>query len=287
MELVIEENSFTNINVEELLSDDNYKKSILIPSDISFILSDKITFADLSKLNRKGINILFKDMNNSAKNFSESLELKESVSSNNIDTKSNMVEFSEYFIEQIMKTSFDNIIETVITNNVSAITRSNIPQFSNFDDGTNRLITTIRKAGDYGPGFDDLGLYLTISGKKAAAYKKYGENHSKLASLFDIVYIVRKNGANKVYLTELGKAMEKMSSERSKNLLAKLAVKIPVIKSLIIDSMEGNGNIKEILSLYISESTIQRRRPNVKYLINLIRDEYEGVKYKNVLDNII
>lgn len=287
MGLGVEDYSYINIKIQELLNDMSYQKSIYIPSDISFVLSDQITFSDLSKLNRKGIDILFQDRNNSIKDFGDSIELKESVKNNSFNDKSNIEEFSQYFLEQITESSFDYMIDTITATNVSVITQANIPQFSNFDDGTTRLIKTLRKAGDYGPVFDDLGQYLTGPGKKAAAYKKYGENHSKLAALFDLVYIVRKDGANKVYLTELGKAVEKIPEEKLRIIYAKLAVKIPIIKSLIMDAVASDGNIEKTLSCFLAQSTILRRRSNVRYLINLIKHEYDGVKYKRVLESIV
>jgi len=268
------------------LCDIDYNNKIHVPLDISLILTEKITFSDISKIDTMGVEIVFIGLQNTFNGFDNDLQVKENIEVASSNTKSNIALFSEFFVEQLKRCDFDEIIETIIYNNKTSITQANIPQFSNFADGTNRLITILRKSGNYGPIFDDIGLYLTNPGKKTAAYKKYGENHSKLSELFDLTYIIRKGGARQVYLTELGKVIEKMQEESSKNIIAKLAIKIPIIKKLIESALTGEVSIESVLSNYLSASTVIRRRPNVKYIINLIKDEYDGTKYTKALDNI-
>jgi hypothetical protein len=287
MGLGLGEGTFNKVKIEYILNNSDYNDKIHIPLDISIILSEEITFSDLSKLDKKGVDIFFIGLQDSKNKFDYNTKFEESNKVSTLNVRSNLELFSEFFLEQLMMSSFDNIIDTIIYNNKASITQANIPQFSNFQDGTIRLINTLRKAGDYGPVFDDIGLYLTKPGKKASAYKKYGENHSKLAGLFDLAYITRKGGAKKVYLTELGKVIEKMPEKKIRNILTKLAIKIPVVKNLIKSAVEGEVTIDSILRCYLSPSTVARRRPNVNYIINLIKQEYDGTKYSKVLENII
>ena len=140
------------------------------------------------------------------------------------------------FINELSNTSLSCLITIIIDKSDPKITTDNIPQYSSYIDGTKKLINILRMAGDIGPTFKEIGVYLLGSGKSDTAYVKYGENHAKLAREYGLVYFIR-SGSYKVYLTKLGKIVE------------------------------------QLLNNHLSKSTAQRRKNNVLTIINMINNK--------------
>lgn len=153
------------------------------------------------------------------------------------------------------------------------IMASNVPQFSNLLDGTSRICDILKRSGDVGMSYEEIGLYLTSPGKNKGAYIKYGENHSKLANLFDLVYIDKMASPNTVYLTPLGYVFINLKKLESAKLISLLSFRVPVLSAIFYESHINNTNISRHLDGVLAESTIKRRKPNIRLLITRIHDE--------------
>jgi len=197
-------------------------------------------------------------------------DIKISELENNINEEINNSIFSlcETIFNEVKDTALYEIIELVKSQSINEINSANIPQFSSFANGTISLIEKLRMAGNYGPTFSDLGEQLLGPGKKKGAYIKYGENHAKLAQLYDLVYIT-KNGVSRVYLTSFGRIIEKLDITEQKELLIKLSFKIPIIQKCKKDDIQDAYKVEELLKEYLSETTALRRKSNV---LNILKN---------------
>lgn len=178
-------------------------------------------------------------------------------------------ELSHVLLDEIENAKIDDIIKDVVQNSKPIILSGNIPQFSSFENGTIYLIKHLRMLGDFGPSLEEIGAQFLDGGKKKGAYVKYGENHSKLARQYDLVYFV-KQGSNKVFLTELGKLIEKLEIGRQNKILEKLSLRIPIVQYCLKNNIKCPNNIERIMNNFLSEKTALRRKSNVCKIINLI-----------------
>lgn len=221
-------------------------------------------------------------------------KIKESA--NDIAVKSENAQIApiiQYAIEALCK-NFINELNTIEMNQLIGlcinaenieISPSNIPQFSSFLDGTEELVTVLRKAGNYGPTFKDVGEHLLGQGKKTGAYVKYGENHVKLASIYNLVYI-DKDRKSRAYLTELGKQFEKLNKDDKRDFLIKMSFSIPVVQYCIKKAANEIVDVDGVLAEHLSPTTVIRRRSNVKYIINLVTENYKDELYKDLFENM-
>lgn len=148
------------------------------------------------------------------------------------------------------------------------VTTYNIPQYSSFDDGSIRLIEYLRMAGDFGPSFVEVGQHFLDIGHSEVAYTKYGENHSKLGELLGLVEIIKKD-RKRVFLTDLGREVEKLDKEKQRVCLAKLSARIPIVQEAMKKDICDIDKLEQLLNIYLSAATALRRRRNTWDLIVL------------------
>jgi hypothetical protein len=177
---------------------------------------------------------------------------------------------------------FNNQLEA-IQEKISVNAR-NIPQYSSLIDGTEKITGILLSSGNTGLSFDELGQYLTYPGKSDVAYKKYGENHSKLAALLGLAIIDQRNPKSLVYATVFGKVFKNFKPNDRERLLVRLIYRIPVIQKIVLAAKTGKTTISEHLSV-LSPTTQQRRRPNVANLINFI-NKYSEEEMKELMGRI-
>lgn len=159
----------------------------------------------------------------------------------------------------------------VILNEESIITAEMVPQFSNFDHGTNEVVEILKKQGDKGLTFNDLGILLEGQGKNDVAYKKYGENHAKLAELLDLVNITNAR-PRRIYLTSLGEMYYKADSKYRKEIIKTQIFRMYLVKYIIMNFRNINFSLNDILQTSLSKSTTIRRTPNIKALFKFLQD---------------
>lgn len=146
-----------------------------------------------------------------------------------------------------------------------------IPQFSNFEVGCYEVVNTLFKYNNVGLTFSELGYYLQGPGKNDIAYKKYGENHAKLAELLDFVAITETR-PRRVYLTLLGESYYKASSQRKLQILKTQVFRMEIVKDIIIRHTSQDFDLRNYLRMFLSEKTTTRRLPNVKKLFYFLKE---------------
>jgi len=194
-------------------------------------------------------------------------------------------EFSELFISFVLSNSVGSLIN-LFNNSYQEINTANIPQFSNFYNANINLTKILIDCGDFGPDFVKLGKYLTGKGKNTVAYRKYGENHSKLSCLLGLSLLDLSKRPNRVYLTHLGSSLSKLDIEKQKEMITKLCIQIPIISVSLKEAQEDKIYIRKKLLQYLSETTVDRRIPNVMYIFDNInkysKENFVSEIFKNI-----
>ena len=145
----------------------------------------------------------------------------------------------------------------------------NIPQYSSFENGTYQMLKYLRMAGDFGPSFLEIGKHFSENGHKKGAYVKYGENHAKLAELLGLVTIEKKD-RKRVFLSDIGREIERLEAEKQQVCYTKLAARIPIVQEAIRLNLSNAKELEEHLRNYLSPITAVRRRKNTWMLIEKI-----------------
>ena len=164
---------------------------------------------------------------------------------------------------------------------VSYLAPTSVVQYSSITDATTKICSKFEKEGDEGYDVIEIGRMLLDDGnqRKDGAYRKYGENHVKLALEFGLV----QECYDHYYLTCLGKVFSSLDTETQTSLLSRTILRNNFIQRLIKLSSGGQCSIVEQLS-FLSDSTIKRRVPNIKGLFQLIRND--GGYVDDYLNNI-
>jgi len=148
---------------------------------------------------------------------------------------------------------------------------SNIPQFSSFPDAYSVTPKILFLSGQ-SITYDELGTYLDNGKDKTEiAKRKYGENHSKLATLLDLAVIFSDSNSYKIGLSILGAAFVKRSDEEKRAVVARLLFRVPIIQKILTNAIANEVNIESELQC-LSRQTMIRRRPNIAAMINFIHD---------------
>lgn len=154
------------------------------------------------------------------------------------------------------------------------ITKANIPQFSSFEDCYTGVSRGILESGLEWVDFNKVGYLLRVAPRKEGADKKYGENHSKIASMLGLVIIERGKG---VGLTDFGRYHLSLNDIQRKNLMGKLSLRIPLIMNYFCQN-EDESVVTDCRSL-LSESTYKRRLSNIRKLIGIVRNQLNEELY--------
>lgn len=180
---------------------------------------------------------------------------------------------AEWFSEKLRSVSINEVFE-IVRNNPSKedILPSNIPQFSNLADAYFKTPDILVCSGQ-SMFYDELGIYLDNGKEKnKVAQRKYGENHSKLAALLDLVVIIAESHSYKVSISVFGTAYNKKSEEEKKKLVARLFLRIPIVQKMLIDALSAKIYIDDELTC-LADQTKKRRRPNIASIIEFISNE--------------
>ena len=136
--------------------------------------------------------------------------------------------------------------------------------------------------------YDELGTYLDNGKEKnVVAKRKYGENHSKLAALMDLVVITMPSNAYRVALSVFGTVFNKRNDDEKKKLAAHLLLRVPIIQRMLIDALSSEIDIEDELAC-LTRQTKKRRKPNIASLLQFISNELgnESSMLRKALDNI-
>lgn len=188
----------------------------------------------------------------------------------------NIEEIVENFIKILLSYSVEQIIDIICSSeNLEQVTKDNIPQYSNSNilDAV-REVNRVLFEADVEMTFEDVGRHLEKKrGDDTAnlvALKKYGENHSKLATLIDLAVIGKKGNRSNVEVSVLGKSFYKLDNSLKEELVKRLLLRIPIVQKVFKTKKIKQIDIDmDILSI----TTKKRRRSNV---VNVIKSIVEG-----------
>lgn len=204
-------------------------------------------------------------------------------------------QFSEKNYEQaayqlfdaIMNKTINEIYECLLSSRYEEpITPENIPQYSSLID-VGRCAFLLKMLDGISP-YNDLGVYLHPDKRKdEGAHKKYGENHGKTAALLDLGYVVKSAEIAGFRGTYFDKPFDALRSEKKKAMQAKLSLRIPIIRRMLVDADKGIVFMGDYMDS-LSDSTKKRRKSNISKLLDAIADtaQQEDDRIVKAIDNI-
>lgn len=182
-----------------------------------------------------------------------------------------------WFIKQLIQTRLTDIFDILCNSKIEQEVHAfNIPQYSNFEDAYIETPQLLWQASE-GISFELLGKHLGQHGKvknNEIARRKYGENHSKLATLLDLAVISKPNNSFQVILSVLGNASRTLSRDDKKKLVLRLIFRIPIIQNALY-----KASVKKILLVdelkCLAKATQTRRKSNISDLLRLLQQNAE------------
>ncbi|MHB8983992.1 MAG: hypothetical protein ACYC4E_01395 [Carboxydocellales bacterium] len=195
---------------------------------------------------------------------------------------------ADWFCEKLLSMPLSDIFEIVRKNpSLEDVLPSNIPQFSNLNDVYLETPNILSLSGQ-SMSYDELGTYLDNGKEKnEVAQRKYGENHSKLAALLDLVVITVNSNSYKAAISVFGTAFYKRTDDEKRKLAARLLLRVPIVQKMLIDGLSTETDIEDELSC-LADQTKKRRKPNIASIIEFISEELgdRDTTLRKALDNI-
>ena len=195
---------------------------------------------------------------------------------------------ADWFCGKLLSKTLPDIFEIINRKPSSEdIHPSNIPQFSDLEDAYLETPKILSLSGQM-MSYNELGTYLDNGlDKNEIAQRKYGENHSKLATLLDLVVITTNNNSYKVALSNFGLAFCKRTDDEKRKLTARLFLRVPIIQKMLIEASTSEVEIDNELSC-LADQTRKRRKPNIALILEFISEAlgYGDNTLRKALDNI-
>ena len=198
------------------------------------------------------------------------------------DIPSNKI--AAWFCDVLLSVELIEIIEILKEADLDNILPSNIPQYSKMDDAIHSVVDILFRTGEANLTYEDLGYYLDGKDKSDVAQKKYGENHAKFATLLDLTSITALKNVNYIGLSVLGHAYYNLTKDKKEALVARHALRIPIIQHLLVDAFEKEVTISDYMH-GLSNQTKKRRKSNVVDLINFLK-KYSTKEMEIAFDHI-
>lgn len=175
-------------------------------------------------------------------------------------------------------TTVDDIVDILNFVEIDSrlITPANIPQFSSLD-----VIDSIIDIVDANPGtkYANIGYYFNKDGNETS-WSKYGENHYKITAALGLV-----DASLKRSVTHLGLSFRELPDKVKEDVRIKLFLRIPIILMIMKVAKDKELNVSAVMAASLSPSTVTRRRPNIKRLVDklLALSLYKGNYLKNIV----
>ena len=188
------------------------------------------------------------------------------------------------FIRQVIGISLFEYTDAIVTKySTSHFSTKDIPQFSSFLDATDRICSILKENGDEGYKFSEMGVLLRSNNveRDFRADLKYGENHCKTAADFGLIQI---RVGNVCYLSCFGKVFNSLSEHEKSAYLSRFVLRNSFINWLIYRASYRKVLLDEEMSI-LKPSTIKRRKPNVKYYLNLLKGQAD-LRIESILSKI-
>ncbi len=191
------------------------------------------------------------------------------------------IEDVRHYVYAVLNISLNNIIEFLIHDDNLGINSGDIFQFSSVADFTWRLCEKLIKAGDPVLTSEKLGELLLGNNprRNIVAYRKYGENHGKMAACLGLVQVVERS----YLLSALGCVFPTFSIAERERLIVRLLLRTPLI-SCLLRSKDQKINLRNVLCV-LSDSTYLRRSSNIRSMLTLLSNSKE-YNFKSFIDRI-
>lgn len=190
------------------------------------------------------------------------------------DDNESCVQAADIMLRYLINMNIGDLIKFIDKNQnlINEINAKNIPQFSdiNYLDTIISIVKT-NPDGDY----ELFGYYYNKNANRVA-HTKYGENHYKMASFLGLV--TRKSPFRVTYF---GESYMRLSHKEKLLIRPKIFLKIPIIQRTIISSLYGNAYPTELMRNCLSESTVIRRRSNVKTIVKEICQYTDSINFED------
>lgn len=217
--------------------------------------------------------------------FAKELDLQCLTYKNKLCNEKTPDQIATWFCKVLLSIDVYSIIKLIAeAKDRDVVNPSNIPQFSNLDDATKGVVKILLESGMNGMTFDEMGYFLNGKQRNEVANRKYGENHAKLATLLDLAIINFPNNSASIYSSLLGQVYYNLTKEHKELILARLALRIPIIQNILIDAMQDEISVEKHLK-HLSKQTQKRRKPNVVALLGFIK-KYAEKDMDYILNNI-
>ena len=146
-------------------------------------------------------------------------------------------------------------------------------QYSKLEDAIEVLCNTLEYE-EIALSYEEIGKRLVCAPKQYANIK-YGENHAKTAAMLSLVVIGHIEGrdCSMVSISSLGSVMTSLSKDERTEVVRRLAIRNPFLKTLLYYAKIGEASYVECVSKVLSGQTIIRRKHNNEILMNIILGE--------------
>lgn len=144
-----------------------------------------------------------------------------------------------------------------------------IIQFSSLDNATKKICLVLLEHGDTGFRHIEIGKMLQNDGLSRTdnCNTKYGENHSKTASILGLLFAIKKY----YYVSCFGRIINCLDDEKYNKLLIRLIIRTNLFRAIYLMSMnEGNINLRTVCSS-ISDKTYTRRKSNIATILDILK----------------
>ena len=183
-------------------------------------------------------------------------------------------------MQEILRVPLDYILSIIDEGEIEYCYPRHIPQYSNLSAAIEVEVNYLAENGK--TSLEKIGSILPRQTTNSIGAKiKYGENHSKLLEIFGLTLVT----GGHVELTEMGICFSELDTEQRLEYIKRSIFRAPIIRNIILKSKHQAVSVREELSLFLSESTANRRLPNVLNLIKLLEDT-DQIELTKRLDNI-
>ena len=186
------------------------------------------------------------------------------------------------YIRSIVNIPLEAFVEYIESIKPQPIYSADVFQFSAFENATTNLCSKINCCENAGLNFLEIGKLLLNDGvmRKDMAFRKYGENHIKMAEVLGLAFKYERT----YYLSPIGCVYEKLSEAEKDKLIIRLILRSKLISQLFSSALKGAVDMKVFL-YDLAESTYERRKSNIKYVIELLK-ESEEYNFSPITNNI-
>lgn len=159
------------------------------------------------------------------------------------------------FLNLIKKLSYEDILRITDSFDYSQPLDSNfVPQFADMEAVDNATLA-IGNSGKPVLNYEELGYFLIRENRKIGAYRKYGENHGKGASLLGLA-LYQPGKFSKSCLTDAFNHLQ--SNDEKSAIRTRLFLRIPFIQKALYCAKNERFNAYDLIRMFTIE-TMERR----------------------------